>query len=370
MKESSRGRRILGNALLLIVSLIVALGAAELFLQIQEPWLHLTGTRAEWALGRYSGHPIWHHWLRPNSVTGIPSINAALNPAPIVTQTNALGCKDAREFHGAAAEGTYRILVLGDSFTEGYYPEEGFAGVLERRLSAADPGQRYEVINCGTSSYSPLLHFLRYTHHLKVLEPDEVIVNIDLTDVFDDNVRYAGTTVLDADGTPRSAGPGRFSRQRIADELRFRFYLARLITGMPGRKVTTYEYDDIFAHHSGRIPPGSEVWEQHVGYTIGMLERLVDAVSASGARAMLTMYPYREQVDSIVGRPKWNRAFEMRVAAFAREKGVPFHSAFDDLVPLHAQGMPIYWADDFHFTYFGQRAWSEAFATHYIDGAE
>ena len=361
-----RGKRLLGNVLLTLVSIIVTLGLAELFLQIQEPYLRLTGTRAEWALGRYAAHPVWHHWHRPDRVTGVPSFAPQANPEPIITRVNALGCKEDREFEGPAPAGVRRILVLGDSFTEGYYPEDGFAGVLERRLNELDTGLRHEVINCGTSSYSPLLHYLRFTGQLASLAPDEVIVNIDLTDVFDDNVRYREGTVFDAAGVPVSAGPRRFSWALIMNDLRYRFYLVRLVAGTPVGQIRTYTYDEIFQHHNGTLEPGTSTWEEHVAFTLELLERLIDAVAAAGGRTTLTMYPYREQIDSTHVNPPWHRAFETRMAEMAERKGTAFYSAFEDLRALHESGVALYWSNDFHYSYTGQRAWSESFADYYI----
>lgn len=63
----------------------------------------------------------------------------------------------------------YRILVLGDSFTEGYTVEfeDVFTEVLARRLNGAAGGKRLQVINAGTGGYSTdqELLFLRSEGH-------------------------------------------------------------------------------------------------------------------------------------------------------------------------------------------------------------
>ena len=126
---------------------------------------------------------------------------------------------------------------MGDSFTEGYYIEDTFAAVLERRLNDLHDGVRYEVVGCGNSSYSPLLHYLRYRDQLSKLHPREIVVNVDLTDIYDDNWRYGPTTEFSTDGEPLRAGSTTWSRRGIADALRFRFYVARLVLGMPGNPL-------------------------------------------------------------------------------------------------------------------------------------
>jgi hypothetical protein len=54
---------------------------------------------------------------------------------------------------------------MGDSFTERLYEEDTLAAELQRTMDCAGGG-RYEVMNCGSVSYSPLLHFLRLKHQL------------------------------------------------------------------------------------------------------------------------------------------------------------------------------------------------------------
>jgi hypothetical protein len=224
---------------------------------------------------------------------------------------------------------------------------------------------QYQVINCGTSSYSPLLHFLRYKHQLHRVRPDEVIVNIDLTDIYDDNVRYRDEAVFSEDGEPLSAGPARFSAQELMDGMRFRFYTARLFFGRPrGHELLPTE-ENVFAYHND-LPADSARWQQHVGFTIDLIRRLVETIRTSGARVTLTMYPYREQIRPLGGGPVWNRAFEARVAELAADLNVPFYSAYDDIRLLLMEGRKLYWTNDPHFNPDGQRAWSEAFARYYV----
>jgi lysophospholipase L1-like esterase len=255
---------------------------------------------------------------------------------------------------------------MGDSFTEGYYPEDSFAHVLQSTLNALHRGATYEVINCGTTSYSPLLHLLRYKHQLRELQPDEVIVNIDLTDVFDDNWRYRADALFSETGDPLSAGPERFSARMFADELRFRYYTPRLLFGRPGDQVTLPMAENVFAYHRG-LATDSEKWQQDVGFTLDLIRRLVSEIEGSGARVTLSMYPYREQLESVDEGPVWNRAFEARVAALADDLDVAFFSAFENIERLFRQGQRLYWNDDFHFDPAGQRAWSDAFARYYVN---
>ena len=69
-------------------------------------------------------------------------------PFAVESRYNSLRFRD-REF-GPKRRGVRRVMVVGDSFTEGQGVKEPdtYARVLERRLNAAEPG-RFEVMNCG-----------------------------------------------------------------------------------------------------------------------------------------------------------------------------------------------------------------------------
>src|SRR4029453_17992017 len=109
------------------------------------------------------------------------------NPA---SPTNSFGLRSA-EVAVPKPAGTFRILLLGDSFTFGFRAadEMVFARKLEQRLRA-DGFLSVEVVNAGVLSYCPLLEYLQYRHQLHALEPDLVILNFDMSDV-QDHLEYS-----------------------------------------------------------------------------------------------------------------------------------------------------------------------------------
>ena len=62
--------------------------------------------------------------------------------------------------------GTRRILMLGDSFTEGDGVEYGetFSARLQAMLDSTVLPERWEVINAGVGSYAPLVEYLYLTN--------------------------------------------------------------------------------------------------------------------------------------------------------------------------------------------------------------
>lgn len=103
--------------------------------------------------------------------------------------TNSLGFKDSQARQVERNGAGYRILLLGDSFTEGVgLPyEETFAGLL----AAAAAREGIEVLNAGVVSYSPKLYYLKTLYLLQNihLQFDELIVFLDYSDI-QDEIRY------------------------------------------------------------------------------------------------------------------------------------------------------------------------------------
>jgi len=100
--------------------------------------------------------------------------------------TNRLGFREPR-LPGPKGAGERRIVVLGDSFTQGYgvAEDEAYPRVLERLLQRADPAQRVSVVNLGVPGTSPR----DYLQHLEdpglTYAPDLVLVGVMGNDVQD-----------------------------------------------------------------------------------------------------------------------------------------------------------------------------------------
>lgn len=100
--------------------------------------------------------------------------------------------------------GTYRILFLGDSFTQGYGVnlEEAFPQLVEKELNGHFKNKfKVEVINSGVPNYSPLLEYLYLINEGYKFKPDLVILEFDLTDFSNDFV-YGLEAVYNEQGVP------------------------------------------------------------------------------------------------------------------------------------------------------------------------
>ncbi|MCF8246306.1 MAG: hypothetical protein K9J37_16180 [Saprospiraceae bacterium] len=89
--------------------------------------------------------------------------------------------------------GEQRIIVLGDSFSEGYTVEfeELFSEVLKKKLNAEQPEHRTEVINFGTGGYSTDQELLCFERDAVHYSPDETVLMFCVNDPwFNNQSRY------------------------------------------------------------------------------------------------------------------------------------------------------------------------------------
>ena len=125
--------------------------------------------------------PILHHRLRPSYTA---------NRRGVEFRINALGLKD-REYPAEKPAGVFRVLVLGDSYTEGFglpIPQT-MPKQLEAMLARDRCARPVEIVNGGVSSYSPILEYLFLRQVAPTLDPDLLVLAFDMTDVHDDWVR-------------------------------------------------------------------------------------------------------------------------------------------------------------------------------------
>ena len=96
----------------------------------------------------------------------------------VVLKTNNLGFRRDTATDPEKAPGTVRILITGDSHTDGVvYNSESVAARLEALLAAAHPESTYEVLNGGTGHFGPQ-NYLGILQRFIDLDIDHFIVVI------------------------------------------------------------------------------------------------------------------------------------------------------------------------------------------------
>ncbi|MCX5892542.1 MAG: hypothetical protein NTW80_06140, partial [Deltaproteobacteria bacterium] len=130
----------------------------------------------------------YHHGLVANY-----SGEMNYGPYKYLFKTNSLGFKDNSNRSVSKVNNKYRLVFMGDSFTEGvgFVYDDTFVGMIAKQLGNSD----YEVLNPSVSSYSPKLYYLKTKYLIEKcgLKIDELFVFIDLSDISDE-IEYENFT--------------------------------------------------------------------------------------------------------------------------------------------------------------------------------
>jgi hypothetical protein len=158
-----------------------------------------------------------HHKLVPDSYAEFRQRDFSY-----VQRVNHLGLRGP-EVTVEKPAGTFRIVMLGDSFTMGKGVEDGetfsaLVGDSLRATVAACGGPAIEVINAGVDSYAPVLEGIYLRRELHRLSPDVVVVNLDVSDLAQEQA-YRSQGVRGADGAV-IAVPQRVQDESAYDRLR------------------------------------------------------------------------------------------------------------------------------------------------------
>ena len=132
--------------------------------------------------GRYGVRSVeYHHDLRKRIDTV-----ATWGSRAYSIRTNSLGFRDHVVRDVALKSARYRVLLLGDSFTEGMGVQykDTFAGILSDELQK----DRIDVLNAAVASYSPAIYYRKTKFLIEEagLRLDQAIVLIDISDIDDE----------------------------------------------------------------------------------------------------------------------------------------------------------------------------------------
>jgi len=100
----------------------------------------------------------------------------------------------------------YRIVVFGDSFTEGvgaFSPDSSFPALLQNVLNVNSDTGKYEVLNFGNAGSDVVFEAKYLTDSTLRFHPDVVIMTFNNTDI-SDIIQWGGTERFLADGIARS----------------------------------------------------------------------------------------------------------------------------------------------------------------------
>jgi lysophospholipase L1-like esterase len=235
---------------------------------------------------------------------------AARAPYAVESRYNSLRFRDV-EFR-PKRPGIRRVMVLGDSFTEGQGVKEQdtYARVMERLLEAAHPG-RFEVLNCGRRGddfpalYDAFRDVLRH-------DPDIVVYGMVLNDAYQSDgfrARHALVNDLIMDRGWSILGKPQPATRRL-DSLLLASVQDRLETRRTTLETTRW-YRDMYGE------PNREGWERTATYLRAMNRR----VRARGGRLLVASWPLLVNLE---GEDPFADAAAM-VARLCVAEGIPRH---------------------------------------------
>lgn len=329
---------------LAVTSLAMMLAAGELVFRTWSgsyaTYLETNESRS-YELQYHHTSPARYHVFSPNVSYTTPRQEFAFPRT-----TNSLGLPE-RELPVEKAGGEFRIMALGDSYTEGMGTsyDETWLKVVERRAAAAMPDCRVTSFNAGVSGSDPWYELVLLEDKLLVYAPDVVFVAINASDVNDVIIR-GGAERFGADGVTRPRptpwwewiyGVSFLARHVVHDVL-----------GYNSLFIKTSRWQD------ARRDAG-----QHL---LAAVERFRRLSHERGFRLVVVIHPDKQEA----ARRRYERGFQVFVDA---AEALPDLDVVDVLARWKASGMldragSLYWPIDGHNTAAGYKALGDVVADH------
>ena len=176
------------GSITVVMTLVLLYGAIEgLVRVVLDTGLHFNLEMWKYArdIKQRSDNPLIGHEHRPHARSFLMGVDVA---------TNAEGHRD-RDIPVARQPGTARILMVGDSFTEGWgvRAEETISKRLEVMFARA--GQQVEVMNTGVGNYNTTMEVEAFLTRDAKYSPDVVVLNYVVNDA-EPVPAYASTSWL------------------------------------------------------------------------------------------------------------------------------------------------------------------------------
>lgn len=233
----------------------------------------------------------------------------------VPVQINADGRRDLERPLQKSA-GTYRILLLGDSFVEAMQVpiEQTFARTLETTLTRPG-GPPVQVISMGVSGYGTASEYLWYREHGRAYQADLVLLSFyPGNDVKNNSPTLEPTLVpeYDAQGTLRRVNGKSNESERgvLGASAAYMYFRKLLLTEQPVLAERLAKWGLLSKAALRPVPLDGGVpldywvyaadpppaWQDAWAHTEHLLTALRDAVAADGARFVVMIVTAREQV--------------------------------------------------------------------------
>ena len=322
---------------------------------------------------------IYHHDFLPN--INVIEDNGKFGKYNFIT--NSMGFKDKVNRNISYKKKDYRIVFIGDSFTEGLFLpyDKTFVGVIDEKLST----KNIEILNAGVSTYSPLIYYKKIEFLIKNgFEFDELIVFIDISDIEDEAIVYK----LDNFKVIKTKDKKKIQRKKntrnYIDFLKKNFYISysflnfvhdKTIPTLNKSKITEDEFINFIVsdkHTRDKWTINKEIrnkYEIGIANSLKYMKLLNDLCKKHNIKISIAVYPwisqiYYEDLDSLQVSI-WQ--------TFSNKNQIKFYNFFPDFINNQKNLNKIDYIKkvtipfDAHFNEEGNRIIGENFVKRYIE---
>jgi hypothetical protein len=319
-----------------------------------------------------------HHKLVPNTYSRFEQRDFSY-----IQRVNNVGLR-GNDIELRKAPEKYRILMLGDSFTmgKGVEDHQTFSALLEKAVNKrcrTGTAITIEVLNAGVDSYAPILSYIQLTRDLEPLEPDLVVLNLDVSDLVQETV-YRKQAIFGSNGDIISV-PGNARKLELHEKIRIwtdkHLYMTRLILfytnklfdyrELSVREMITQANLEIAKHTLAEdTEDRKEQWEN----IFDSILRIKKYCDSKKKKFLLTVYPWGHQVNEREWMP--GRYTFIPRDAIVSDKSIQEIRRFAknnqiqllDLFPIfrsYDSKQPLYFNYDNHWTPDGHRVVASGF---------
>jgi len=248
-----------------------------------------------------------YHELRPLQSV---EVLASGDRQPVLLSTNSLGLR-GREPVVPKPDGVFRIVCLGDEAVLGadVAQSETFCERLQA-LMGNHTQRPVEVINAGIPGFCPILSYLQFRAKLQGLQADVVLLQFDMSDVFNAGIyrrytrvdRRAGSISCPHPGIKQVPGGSWKGWYREFRTIRWCFdRLGHVVSDVPDVEIGAA--DSGLAQYQW-LQQEAEIWQQDFELALRPIADLQQLTEAAGAELVVSVAP-----------TPWQLAYQLRGAA-------------------------------------------------------
>ncbi len=255
------------------------------------------------------------------------------------------------------ADGKKRVLVLGDSFTEG--SQVGDDDLFTAIIANAD--SNLEVMNAGIGGYNSVQEYLYLQKTGKELRPDLVLVMFYENDLAENCLSFYpsigprpfasienGQLMIHENPSPKEhlkyVLPLPFAEKLNKHSLAYHFFNFRVYQPLRASYLTQLEFDDL---KKTETYPKLDI--------IGMVyQKIQKLMKGRGAMFAVGLIPTREEAQNGFSD------IQAPLLSFCREKDIPCFSLVQSFKEAYDKGKKPYFEVDIHWSKEGHRVASEA----------